>query len=232
MSASLRKARVAHRRAPSQFVNIDRASGVRRVSQGAWECEREQKKVQRGVGEEPISALGHERRLHARAYDLWASLLRGGRLPALSNLDPVALSAFGDHGVVIGPDATRPVAFLGQALRVEAGLPDDVLALDTVPDGSLLALLLARLPAMLTVEAPYGFEAARDSGGEGAILYRGMWLPFAGEDGIVAAALGVIGWKQVAAPPVADAVTAIGSVLPPPATPWGDGPGAAMPDVG
>jgi hypothetical protein len=179
--------------------------------------------VEGDVGEEPI----HERRLHARAYALWASLLKSGPLPVWSDLDPAAFSAFGDHGVVVVLGQTRAIAFLGERLRDEAGLTGDAPALDAVPDGSLLAALLARLPAMLAVEAPHGFEAAQDDD-EGAILYRGIWLPFADRDGLVMAALGVIGWKHVVVRPAVDKAAAIDRALPPPATPWGDGPGAAL----
>jgi hypothetical protein len=190
--------------------------------------------VEWGVGEEPVPGFGRERRLHARAYALWVSLLKGRRLPAFADLGPDHLTAFADHGVLIelaGRGHEPAIAYLGRALRDQAGLalaqPDPA----EVPEGSLLAALLDRLPAILAAAAPVGFEAERADGSDAALLHRGILLPFAGDDDGLAAVLGVMSWKRVVALD-ADIVAAVESVAmmrpaPVMARPWGDGPGAA-----
>jgi hypothetical protein len=183
------------------------------------------KAVERGGREEPIGASEHERRLHTRAYDLWASLLKGGRIPAQGDLDPAAMAGFAGQGVLIGLDGGGELSYIGEALRDEAGLACDSAGLGEIPAGSMLALLIARVPAMRAAAAPYGFETVQD-----ANLCRGMLLPFADEDGAVAAALGVIGWKQMPVPVPAPVIGDGGLSRTPPrsTTPWGDGPGAAI----
>jgi hypothetical protein len=194
--------------------------------------------VEWAAGEEPMLAFGRERRLHARAYQLWTSLLKGRRLPAFADLDSNELTAFADHGVLIElADRGRgpAIAFLGRALRDQAGIAPALPDPAEVPEGSLLAVLLDRLPAILAAGVPIGFEAERADGSAAALLPRGILLPFAGADDSLAAVLGVMSWKRAATHADADIVAAVESAFamrpaPPPVRPWGDGPGGAASD--
>ena len=187
-------------------------------------------------GDEPLFAFGRERRMHARAYDYWVSLLAGRRMPSVNDLDPAQLGHFAGHSVLIdlaGGERAPAIAFLGHALRAEACITSPHPALGDVPTGSLLGELLHRLPDILAYRAPVGFEAEFVGRTGAPTLHRGILLPFAGDHGGLGAVYGVINWKQLAMLDQApDIVAAVDSVLrtssgPRAAPAWGDGPGAA-----
>jgi len=190
-----------------------------------------------GVGEEPVFAFGRERRMHARAYEYWVSLLHGRRMPRIGELDPGQLSGFAERSVLVDlpADGGAPViAYLGGALRDEAEVAIARPTIDDVPPGTLLAELLRRFSDIVAHQAPVGFEAEFAGRAGGRVLHRGILLPFADEDGALASVFGVLSWKQVAAvAPQPDVAAALESVLSSrPRTPvvsaWGDGPGAAL----
>jgi hypothetical protein len=190
-------------------------------------------------GDEPLFAFGRERRMHARAYDYWVSLLAGRRMPSVNDLDPAQLGNFAGHSVLIdlaGGERAPVVAFLGHALRAEACITSSHPVLDDVPAGSLLGELLHRLPDILAYRAPVGFEAEFVGRTGAPTLHRGILLPFAGDHGGLGAVYGVINWKQLAllnqAPDIVAAVDSALRLPPGPRTApaWGDGPGAASAD--
>jgi hypothetical protein len=190
-------------------------------------------------GDEPLFAFGRERRMHARAYDYWVSLLAGRRMPSVNDLDPARLGNFAGHSVLIdlaAGERTPAIAFLGHALRAEACITSSHPAIGDVPAGSLLSELLHRLPDILAYRAPVGFEAEFVGRTGAPTLHRGILLPFAGEHGGLGAVYGVINWKQLAMLDQApDIVAAVDSALRMPpglraAPAWGDGPGAANTD--
>lgn len=189
------------------------------------------------LGDEPVFVFGRERRMHARAYDYWVSLLHGRTMPRIADLDPDQLSDFADRSVLVDVPAsgtTPTIAFLGRELRDEAGVDRLRPTIDAVPAHTLLAELLRRFPDIIAHHAPVGFEAefARRSGGN--VLHRGILLPFADERGALTSVYGVISWRQLAAvEPMPDVVAAIGSVMasrpnPVASSAWGDGPGASL----
>ena len=81
-----------------------------------------------GVGEadDVLSALGGvERRLHARAYHHWASLLSDAPYPPIAALDPEAIADFAGNSVLLdfrGRSGDPAIAYIGQALRGEGDL--------------------------------------------------------------------------------------------------------------
>ena len=46
------------------------------------------------LGDEPVFAFGRERRMHARAYDYWVSLLNGRRMPRVRDMDQRDMESF------------------------------------------------------------------------------------------------------------------------------------------
>ncbi|WP_294390113.1 hypothetical protein [uncultured Sphingomonas sp.] len=189
-----------------------------------------------GTGVGPDAVFGRERRLHARAYDHWVSLLRGRRMPLLADLDPGHLDDFAGHSVLIelvGAERQPTIAFLGRALRDEAGIAPARPDVSEVPAETLLSELLRRFGEIASHGAPIGFEAelARHDGAP--MLHRGILLPFADDDGALSAVYGVISWKMLAVVDgLSDITAAVTSAfssrrLVPATSVWGDGPGAA-----
>lgn len=190
-----------------------------------------------GLGDEPVYAFGRERRMHARAYDYWVSLLRGRHMPCIADLDPARTAQFADRSVLIdlrGEGGTPVIACLGNELRQESDVSATCPTVTDVPPGTLLAELMRRFSDIVAHRAPVGFEAEFMGRNDARLLHRGILLPFADEAGELASVYGVMSWKQVAAiEPAPDIAAAVGSVMASrPSTPvlcaWGDGPGAAL----
>lgn len=190
----------------------------------------------REIGIEPPPQIGCERRMHVNAYDYWLSLRRGRPLPAIADLEPGRLAAFAANSVLIdlAPPGWRPrIAFLGRALRREAGLAGESCPLHEVPAGSMLTALIHRVADITAHRAPLGFEAPMAAGADGSggdpTLYRGILLPFSAGGSRVDFVYGVVNWRMLAmVDDAADIVAAVGSALagravPAPTTsPWGD----------
>ena len=189
------------------------------------------------LGDEPVFAFGRERRMHARAYDYWVSLLDGRRMPNVRDMDQRRMTSFADRSVLVDlPEAGGPpvIAYLGGDLRAESEIVAAHPTIADVPQGTLLAELLRRFSDIIAYEAPVGFEAEFAGREDTRLLHRGILLPFADDSGRLAAVYGVMSWKQVAAlEPAPDIAAAIGSAFAsrasaPVVCAWGDGPGAAL----
>jgi hypothetical protein len=190
-----------------------------------------------GMGDEPVFVFGRERRMHARAYDYWVSLLHGRRMPCIADLDPDYMAAFAHRSVLVDlpPEGGAPViAYLGRELRDEGDVNAVRPTLADVPQGTLLGELLRRFSDIVAYQAPVGFEAECAGRADTRLLHRGILLPFSNEDGELASVYGVMSWKQVAAVETApDIAAALDSVMAsrasaPVVCAWGDGPGAAQ----
>ena len=158
-----------------------------------------------------------ERRMHARAYSHWASLLRGRALPApadldltnldMADLDRLGLGGFAPNSVLleiavgVGGGATPALRFVGPHLRAQDGLGEG--GLRELPEGSLVARLIARVPEVLAARAPIGFadEFAVSRGSE--LLCRGILLPLSSDGERIDLIHGVVSWKQVVSPDMA-----------------------------
>lgn len=151
-----------------------------------------------------------ERRLHARAYNLWATLQRGRAFPSPADLDLTELGGFAPNSVLLAitlgggasADGGAELRFLGPRLREQAGLGESVPA-DALPPGSLAARLVARVPEVLAARAPVGFadEYATSRGSE--LLCRGILMPLSSDGETIDMIHGVVNWKQVVAPELA-----------------------------
>jgi hypothetical protein len=189
-----------------------------------------------GLGDEPVFAFGRERRMHARAYDYWVSLLNGRRMPCVRDMDQRKMAGFADRSVLVDlPEqgGAPVIAYLGEELRAECDIVAANPTIDDVAPGTLLAELLRRFSDIVVHEAPVGFEAEFAGRDDTRLLHRGILLPFSDDAGRLSAVYGVMSWKQVAAvEPAPDIMAAIGSVMAarasaPVVCAWGDGPGAA-----
>jgi len=189
------------------------------------------------LGDEPVFAFGRERRMHARAYDYWVSLLNGRRMPCVRDMDQRRMTSFADRSVLVDlPEkgGAPVIAYLGGDLREESEIVAAHPTIDDIAPGTLLSELLRRFTDIVAHEAPVGFEAEFAGRADTRLLHRGILLPFSDDSGRLSAVYGVMSWKQVAAiEPAPDIAAAIGGAMASrPSAPvvcaWGDGPGAAL----
>lgn len=149
----------------------------------------------------PIFADQDERRMHVRAYNYWASLLRGRELPSVTDLDPATLDDFGPHSVLLDftEDRENPrLRYIGASLRDECGLTSADIALDRVPSRSLISRLTDHFFEIIANRAPIGFEAEFVSQRGNNTLYRGILMPLSSDGSTIDFIYGVINWKELA----------------------------------
>jgi len=199
-----------------------------------------------GADEEPTPerppAIGvDERRMHVRAYNYWVSLLRDRPFPSIRDIDPASLADFGPHSVLLdfSSDPGNPtIAFLGAALREECGLDHSIERVADVPGRSLLSRLTDHYLQIIANRAPIGFEAEFIGQRGHPTLYRGILMPLSSDSDDIDFVYGVINWKEIAEPDVADALAAqvdlaVAAAPTPSDTPiWADGPAAHLEDAG
>ncbi|WP_293783027.1 PAS domain-containing protein, partial [Sphingosinicella sp.] len=133
----------------------------------------------------PIFADQDERRMHVRAYNYWASLLRGREFPSVTDLDPASLDDFGPHSILLDftEDRENPrLRYIGTLLREECGLSSADIALDHVPSRSLVSRLTDHFFEIIANRAPIGFEAEFVSQRGNNTLYRGILMPLSSDD--------------------------------------------------
>jgi hypothetical protein len=155
----------------------------------------------------PVFDLGGaERRMHARAYGQWVSLLHGRPLPSIADIDPATIAGFATHGVLLDftQDAADPrIAHIGSALRDESGVEGAIAQVGQVPPRSLLARLTDHHRQIVADRAPVGFEAEFVGGRGRTTLYRGILMPLSSPgDDAIDYVYGVINGKEVADPAV------------------------------
>lgn len=201
--------------------------------------------LRRGYGDDSVSAdapgieappmIGQdERRMHVRAYNFWAKLLKGRSFPAIDSLDLDNLGDFGPNAVLL--DFTSGIdnpalSYVGDALALECELGEDVQYIADVPRRSLLSRLTDHYLQIIANRAPIGFEAEFVNSRGATILYRGVLLPFSSDDDTIDFIMGVINWKQAAEPELVDALAeemAAAANVPvshrPKVPVWADGP--------
>ena len=151
--------------------------------------------------EPPPVVSGDERRMQVRAYNFWTAQLHGKNYPCIEELDPEGAQDFGENSVLL--DFTSgienpSIPFVGQALREECGLGDDVTYLDQVPPRSLLSRITDHYLQIIANRAPIGFEAEFVNERGLTIMYRGILLPYSSDDDTIDFIYGVINWKEAA----------------------------------
>lgn len=174
-----------------------------------------------------------ERRMHVRAYNFWVSLLNGRPFPSILELDPASVADFADHSVLLdfsgNPENPR-VSFLGAALRDEGGIEGVIESLSQIPSRSLLSRLTDHYLQIIANRAPIGFEAEFINQRGHDTMYRGILMPFSANSQTIDFIYGVINWKEVVPPAMADdlhdeiaaamASTPTTSTAPTPPVPW------------
>ncbi len=144
---------------------------------------------------------GDDRRMQVRAFKFWSSLLHGQDFPRVADLPLDALPDFGPWSILIDLRGPHPlIRFLGEELRIEAGLAEHVVSLAQVPPRSLISRLTDRCAELVTCQSGLGFEAEFLSHKGQETLYRGLLLPFSSDGVEVDYAYGVISWKARAEP--------------------------------
>jgi len=184
--------------------------------------------------ETPPSIGDDERRMQVRAYNYWVSLLKGRDFPAVEDIEPGSIGEFGPNSVLLDFSAgiDHPaIIFLGNALRAECGIEEEVTQITDVPARSLLSRLTDHYLQIIANRVPVGFEAEFTNQRGSEIMYRGILMPFSSSGNRIDFIYGVINWKElVDAATEAELVVEIDQALrnvPRPAMPvpvWEDGP--------
>jgi hypothetical protein len=152
-----------------------------------------------GAIDAPVAVGVDERRMQVRAYNYWASLLSDRAYPAVEDLDLDTLDDFGPHSVLLdfttGVD-NPGITFVGDRLRAESQIEEDVQYINQIPGRSLLSRLTDHYLQIIANRAPIGFEAEFVNDRGVTIMYRGILLPFSSDDDTIDFILGVINWKE------------------------------------
>jgi hypothetical protein len=156
--------------------------------------------------EAPPVVSGDERRMQVRAYNFWTAQLHDKNYPSIEELDPASVEDFRDYSVLL--DFTSgienpSIEYLGEKLRTECGLEEDVTYLDQVPSRSLLSRITDHYLQIIANRAPIGFEAEFINDRGVNIMYRGILLPYSSDDDTIDFIYGVINWKEAAAVEIA-----------------------------
>ncbi|WP_422397214.1 hypothetical protein [Sphingopyxis kveilinensis] len=146
----------------------------------------------------PAAVGVDERRMQVRAYNHWASLLADRAYPSVEDLD-LEGADFGPNAVLL--DFTQGldnpgIAFLGERLRDESQIAEDVHYISQIPGRSLLSRLTDHYLQIIANRAPIGFEAEFENDRGVTIMYRGILLPFSSDDDTIDFIMGVINWKE------------------------------------
>ena len=186
-----------------------------------------------GAIDAPASVGVDERRMQVRAYNYWASLLADRAYPSVEDLD-LEGADFGAYSVLL--DFTAGVenpglAYIGDTLRAESQIDENVHYISQIPGRSLLSRLTDHYLQIIANRAPIGFEAEYESDRGVTIMYRGILLPFSSDDDTIDFIMGVINWKEAAPADQAEELQlsveqALRSAAPltAPVPVWADGP--------
>jgi hypothetical protein len=154
-----------------------------------------------GAIDAPAAVGVDERRMQVRAYNYWASLLADRAYPSVEDLD-LESADFGSHAVLLDFTAgveNPGIAFLGERLREESQIGEEVHYISQIPGRSLLSRLTDHYLQIIANRAPIGFEAEFVNDRGTTIMYRGILLPFSSDDDTIDFIMGVINWKEALA---------------------------------
>jgi hypothetical protein len=151
--------------------------------------------------EAPPIVSGDERRMQVRAYNFWTAQLHDKNYPCIEELDPEGAQDFSEYSVLL--DFTSgienpSIPYVGEKLRTECGLSEDITYLDEVPSRSLLSRITDHYLQIIANRAPIGFEAEFVNDRGLTIMYRGILLPYSSDDDTIDFIYGVINWKEAA----------------------------------
>ena len=162
--------------------------------------------------EDVAAAIGtDERRMHVRAYNYWVSLLDDRDFPSIEDLEPSNVTDFASNSILLDFTCGRDnpaLPYVGNAIRDECGLDEDVRTIADVPTRSLLSRLTDHYLQIIANRAPIGFEAEFVNQRSENICYRGILMPFSSDGDVIDFIYGVINWKAVGASATAGPVAA------------------------
>ncbi len=151
--------------------------------------------------EDVAAAIGtDERRMHVRAYNYWVSLLESRDFPSIEDLEPSNVTEFASNSILLDFTCGRDnpaLPYVGNAIRDECGLDEDVRTIADVPSRSLLSRLTDHYLQIIANRAPIGFEAEFLNQRSENICYRGILMPFSSDGDVIDFIYGVINWKAV-----------------------------------
>ena len=187
----------------------------------------------------PPPIVQAERRMQARAYTLWASLLRGRDVPRFADCRAQQLSDLAAHSVILDLNTNEvnpAVRGLGETLAEQCDIAAPMTRLSQAPEASLLATLADRIGRCVASRAPFGFESEIVNQRGVMVLYRGIVLPFASDGAAIDVLLCAVSWKEVADPELVAALQRemrrafVAAPIVPrsdaPLAEWADGPAA------
>ncbi|WP_374523751.1 hypothetical protein [Sphingopyxis sp.] len=151
-----------------------------------------------GAIDAPPAVGVDERRMQVRAYNYWASLLADRSYPSVEDLD-LENADFGPHSVLLDFTAgieNPGLSWIGDRLRAESEIDDEVHYINQIPGRSLLSRLTDHYLQIIANRAPIGFEAEFVNDRGVTIMYRGILLPFSSDDDTIDFIMGVINWKE------------------------------------
>lgn len=182
----------------------------------------------------PVAVGVDERRMQVRAYNHWASLLGNRAYPSVEDLDLASAGDFGPYSVLLDFTAgieDPAIAYLGERIRSESRIDEEVHYISQIPGRSLLSRLTDHYLQIIANRAPIGFEAEFENDRGVTIMYRGILLPFSSDDDTIDFILGVINWKEAAPADQAaelqlsvDQALRTAAPLTAPVPVWADGP--------
>ena len=151
--------------------------------------------------EAPPVVSGDERRMQVRAYNFWTAQLHDKNYPSIEELDLDGPQDFSEYAVLL--DFTSgienpSIPYVGEKLRTECGLSEEITYLDEVPSRSLLSRITDHYLQIIANRAPIGFEAEFVNDRGLTIMYRGILLPYSSDDDTIDFIYGVINWKEAA----------------------------------
>ena len=156
------------------------------------------------------AAIGtDERRMHVRAYNYWVSLLEGRDFPSIEDLEPGDVTDFASNSILLDFTCGRDnpaVPYVGNGIRDECGLDENVRTIADVPSRSLLSRLTDHYLQIIANRAPVGFEAEFVNQRGANICYRGILMPFSSDGDVIDFIYGVINWKTADAAGSAESV--------------------------
>src|SRR3954465_5254048 len=151
--------------------------------------------------EDVAAAIGtDERRMHVRAYNYWVSLLEGRDFPSIEDLEPSNVTDFASNSILLDFTCGRDnpaLPYVGNGIRDECGLDEDVRTIADVPSRSLLSRLTDHYLQIIANRSPVGFEAEFENQRGANICYRGILMPFSSDGDVIDFIYGVINWKTV-----------------------------------
>ena len=139
-----------------------------------------------------------ERRSSLRMYKHWEAARGAATLPKLADLDLSLLEELGDACflLMVGSEEGEPrFRYLGRDLMAQVGRDLTGRVLSDTPTSSLLARVLGHYVEATQRQKPVGISGRFQAPGGELLLYRGILLPFASEEGAVEAILGCYRWR-------------------------------------